>query len=353
MAFYLEVDVNRWRDHQRAVVDAVSRASGSAPVPVIKGDGYGLGASVLSTEAMRLGADTIAVGTAFEVDDVAVRTQGDIIVLEPFTPADPVAAAQWWQLGERIYAGRVIRTISSLEALRALASGPGTSRVILEAHTSMHRFGFSESELLEALNDPDVREAMERGRVLVEGLAVHMPIRNPPTMSPHPACGTAAPRHARLCGGPVCGKRRPLSGPVTTHRSTPFGFPTSTTTSWPWLGRVWVRRCYACASERGCGSVTVLRFGRSERCSRYTRSSVVRTWVTASAVGPRAEPSSSFPVERRTASGFPDHHRPRPYVSASPPQESVRSTPLGAHFHPSPGRASSGGSPSPHTSTCR
>ena len=186
MAFYLEVDVNRWRDHQRAVVDAVSRASGSAPVPVIKADGYGLGASVLSAEAMRLGADTIAVGTAFEVDDVAAMTQGDIVVLEPFTPADPVAAAQWWQLGERIYAGRVIRTISSLEALRALASGPGTSRVILEAHTSMHRFGFSESELLEALNDPDVREAMERGRVLVEGLAVHMPIAQPADDVPPP-----------------------------------------------------------------------------------------------------------------------------------------------------------------------
>jgi len=184
MSFTLEIDARRWRDHQQSVVDAVGKSAGAMVVPVIKGNGYGLGADVLGAEAMRLGADTIAVGTVFEVDAVAANTEGDIIVLEPFTAVDKVAAEEWWRLGERLHAGRVIRTIGSIDALRSLSSGPGSARVILEAHTSMHRFGFSEAELLEALADPDIREAMERGRILVEGLAVHMPIAQPADDAP-------------------------------------------------------------------------------------------------------------------------------------------------------------------------
>jgi hypothetical protein len=186
MSFVLRVDTSRWRAHQQSVVDAVTRASGTAPVPVIKGNGYGFGPAVLTAEASRLASDTVAVGTVFEVDDVAAGTTGDIVVLEPFQPLDSVAADAWWQLGGKLHAGRVIRTVASVDALRALASGPGSVRVILEAHTSMHRFGFSESELLEALADADIRAAMERGRVLVEGLAVHMPIAQPADDVPPP-----------------------------------------------------------------------------------------------------------------------------------------------------------------------
>jgi len=186
MSFILRVDALRWRAHQQSVVDAITHASGTAPVPVIKGNGYGFGPAVLCAEASRLDSDTVAVGTVFEVDDVAIGTTGDIVVLEPFQPLDAVAADEWWQLGEKLHAGRVIRTVASVDALRALASGPGPVRVILEAHTSMHRFGFSESELLEALADDDIRAAMQRGRVLIEGLAVHMPIAQPADDVPPP-----------------------------------------------------------------------------------------------------------------------------------------------------------------------
>jgi alanine racemase len=196
MSFVLQVDAPRWRAHQRSVIDAVTRASGTAPVPVIKGNGYGFGPAVLSAETSQLGSDTVAVGTVFEVDDVAVGTTGDIVVLEPFQPLDAIAADAWWQLGEKLHAGRVIRTVASIDALRSLADGPGSVRVILEAHTSMHRFGFSESELLEVLADDGIRAAMERGRVLVEGLAVHMPIAQPADDVPPPGVrdGTAKVR---------------------------------------------------------------------------------------------------------------------------------------------------------------
>lgn len=186
MSFVLRVDSSRWRSHQQSVVAATRRVTGTDPVPVIKGNGYGFGPSVLSVEANRLGSDTVAVGTVFEIDAVAAGTSADIVVLEPFQPQDTVAADAWWQVGAKLHAGRVIRTVASIDALRSLASGPGSVRVILEAHTSMHRFGFGESELLQALSDREIRAAMERGRVLVEGLAVHMPIAQPADDVPPP-----------------------------------------------------------------------------------------------------------------------------------------------------------------------
>ena len=89
------------------------------------------------------------------------------------------AADEWWRLGQQLHAGRVIRTISSKEALLSLATGHGSVRVVLEAQTSMHRFGFDEGELLRVLADPEVRPAFAMGRVLVEGLAIHLPLAQP------------------------------------------------------------------------------------------------------------------------------------------------------------------------------
>ncbi len=43
----------------------------------------------------------------------------------------------------------------------------------------MHRFGFDEAELLRVLADPQVRTAFAMGRVLVEGLALHLPLAQP------------------------------------------------------------------------------------------------------------------------------------------------------------------------------
>ncbi len=179
MAFAVTIDGQRWLDHQDGVCAAVQRSAGSPIVPVIKGNGYGLGQRLLAEQAVRIGADTVAVGNVFEIDEVAEFGSFDIIVLEPFEPRDTFAADAWWQLGKRLHAGRIIRTIASREALLALADGPGSVRVVLEAQTSMHRFGFDEAELLRVLDDADVRAAFARGRVLVEGLALHLPMTQP------------------------------------------------------------------------------------------------------------------------------------------------------------------------------
>jgi alanine racemase len=180
MAFALTIDAESWRSHVDSVAASVLSASGAGVVPVVKGNGYGLGQKFLTEECLRLGADTVAVGNVFEVDLVAAKGTHDIIVLEPFEPRDAFTADAWWRLGQRLYSGRVIRTVASREALLALAEGPGRSvRVLLEAQTSMHRFGMDEAELLRVLADPDVRRALSTARVLVEGLAVHMPMAQP------------------------------------------------------------------------------------------------------------------------------------------------------------------------------
>jgi Alanine racemase, N-terminal domain len=179
MSFTLRVAGDRWRAHTESVRKEVSNASRSSFVPVIKSDGYGLGQTFLAEEAMRLEADTVCVGTVFEVDSLAAVTRGDIVVLEPFEARDVAAAGEWWRLGQRLYAGRVIRGIANVESLLALCSREGSARIVLEAKTSMHRFGFSESALLAALRDERVRHALATGRIFIEGLTLHLPMVQP------------------------------------------------------------------------------------------------------------------------------------------------------------------------------
>lgn len=179
MSFTVTIDAQRWRDHQDAVAASVERSAGAPVVPVIKGNGYGLGQSLLTSEAVRLGADTVAVGTVFEVEEVARQGTHDILVLEPYEPRDSIASDAWWGVGQALHAGRVIRTIASTSALLSLTEGTGSVRVVLEASTSMHRFGMDESELLGILSDARIREALARGRILIEGLALHLPIAQP------------------------------------------------------------------------------------------------------------------------------------------------------------------------------
>ena len=179
MSFTVHVRRERWHRHQDAVWDAITQAAGAAPVPVIKGNGYGLGQEFLTERAVRLDADTVAVGTVWEVDSVASQGNHDIVVLQPFDPRDTTAAAEWWRLGESLHAGRVIRTVDSASALLALCQGPGSVRVILEARSSVQRFGMTESQLLELLADSRVRGALERARILIEGLSVHLPLVQP------------------------------------------------------------------------------------------------------------------------------------------------------------------------------
>ena len=184
MTFTLHVDGARWRSHQERTRDDV-RAAIAGPstpgdlVPVAKGNGYGVGNVRLAREATRLGLTRLAVGTVFEVADVAAVYDGDVLVLTPFEPADPVAAAAWVDVARSPYSDRVIRTISSRPAWDVVANGPGPVRLVLEALTSIGRFGLEPSALRAILGSELATDAVAGRRIRLEGLALHEPIAQP------------------------------------------------------------------------------------------------------------------------------------------------------------------------------
>jgi hypothetical protein len=188
MTFTLHVDGERWRRNGERVRDAVRAAIATVEptdvagdlVAVAKGNGYGVGNARLAHEAGRLGLTRLAVGTVFEVADVAAHHVGDILVLTPYEPADLLASAHWAALDGSEYADRLVRTVSSTTAWHALASGrQGRVRVVLEALTSVGRFGMTSDELLAVLRSDATRDAVASGAVRIEGLALHEPMATP------------------------------------------------------------------------------------------------------------------------------------------------------------------------------
>src|SRR5659263_74035 len=86
MSLTLHVDGDRWRAHLRSVAEA-----NPGLVPVAKGNGYGFTLGRLARKAQwlhdsGLGIDTLAVGTYDELENVAHRFDGDLLVLTPWRP---------------------------------------------------------------------------------------------------------------------------------------------------------------------------------------------------------------------------------------------------------------------------
>ncbi len=129
MAVVLDVDGARWRA-------ALDEAAGARPgvVPVIKGNGYGFGRDLLCAEATRLGADLIAIGTYAELPSALAAFGGDVLVMEPFRAPLHAGAAD---LGS----GRAVHTVTSRPDLDRLREVVPAARVVIEALTSMNRFG--------------------------------------------------------------------------------------------------------------------------------------------------------------------------------------------------------------------
>jgi Alanine racemase, N-terminal domain len=154
MPLVLHVDTTRWRAHQHAVV---ARAGGpQAVVPVVKGNGYGPGRTVVAAETARLGTPYVAVGTYDELPDAAERTPADLLVLTPWRPGTPADD------------DRVLHTVSRLDDLARLATAATRPRVVVEVLTSMRRHGVP----LDSLG----RVAALLPGVRFEGWALHLPL---------------------------------------------------------------------------------------------------------------------------------------------------------------------------------
>ncbi|MCL3838175.1 alanine racemase [Aeromicrobium duanguangcaii] len=154
MAFDLQIRAADWRAHLVATRDAHP-----AIVPVIKGNGYGLGRQRLAGEAFRLGADMISVGTYEEAAELLGAFTGDVQVLTPWRPFSP-----------RVADGRLIHTVSRIEDIAPLAAQLPGARIVVEGLTSMARHGMDRHSITEA-----ARLIAEAGLV-VEGFAIHLPM---------------------------------------------------------------------------------------------------------------------------------------------------------------------------------
>jgi hypothetical protein len=163
MSLVLRVDGDRWRAHLQQVV-----AGEPGLVPVAKGNGYGFTIGRLARKAAWLGADTLAVGTYDELDSVAHRFDGDLLVLTPWRPhgdADRADAA---------LAGRLVHTVSRLADLEALLGQQPHARFVVERTTTMLRHGMSAAELRSA-GEHLAGHLAEKGARL-EGVALHLPL---------------------------------------------------------------------------------------------------------------------------------------------------------------------------------
>ncbi|WP_122819143.1 alanine racemase [Nocardioides pantholopis] len=170
MSLTLSVDGERWRAHLRAVA-----AANPGLVPVAKGNGYGFTVGRLARKAQWLhdqglhdptaGAPTLAVGTYDELEHVAHRFDGDLLVLAPWRPfgvgleVDPALA------------DRVVHTVGRLGDLADLLDRQPDARIVLERMTSMKRHGFSAPDLWAAS-----RMLADRPGARVEGVAMHLPL---------------------------------------------------------------------------------------------------------------------------------------------------------------------------------
>ncbi|MBB4924484.1 alanine racemase [Kitasatospora kifunensis] len=166
MTLSLYVDTDRWRAHQRALL-----AEFPGLVPVAKGYGYGFGNRRLAQEAALLGTGCLAVGTAAEAAEVLREREqphgfpGEVLVLTPYRVGEEAAELP----GEG-----VLRTVASVEALRALSQAPEPTRVVVECMTSMRRHGVAPAELAH------LAEAAAGGSgSVIEGFALHLPLDRP------------------------------------------------------------------------------------------------------------------------------------------------------------------------------
>jgi len=166
MTFSLNVNAAKFRGHLVSVMNTYATA-GAELVPVIKGNGYGFGRSLLASEAARLGSNRIAIGTVWELGQSLADFAGEILVLEPFNSSDTSAVAQWRAHLEH-NADRIIVTVSNVDLAAVRAAG--AKNIYLEGKTSLSRFGILHLDMQSIENFNDLK---------VQGLSLHLPIVQP------------------------------------------------------------------------------------------------------------------------------------------------------------------------------
>lgn len=153
MTLRLRVARAEWEAH----VDRVAAAFGDV-LPVVKGNGYGIGFGELATRAASL-ADTIAVGTVYE----ARRVPADVSV-HVLTPS----------LGDGLDRLRpdTRLTVGSVDHVAALVAHHWRGEVIVKLRSSMQRYGVRPDEL------PAILDAISAAGCRLAGWSVHPPLED-------------------------------------------------------------------------------------------------------------------------------------------------------------------------------
>lgn len=168
MTFALTVDGAAFEKHLKSVIEDFKKVNAQV-VPVIKGNGYGFGRRFLASQTGALGLDRIAIGTVFELDQALTDFGGQIVVLEPFNPAD-ASTIKVWEQATQNNAHRIVAVIASDNL--ASASRAGIKFAYLEGKTSTHRFGFTPAEMLYAMSG-------DQHNISIIGINLHLPIADP------------------------------------------------------------------------------------------------------------------------------------------------------------------------------
>jgi Alanine racemase, N-terminal domain len=168
MTFSLNVDAAKFRTHLASVRDHIQNV-GAQLTPVIKGNGYGFGREILTQESILLDLPRIAVGTVWELEQALTQFNGQVQVLEPFTPTDDMAAQQWLKTTAE-NAHRIIATITTQDLLAAHMAG--IRNVMLDGKTSLSRFGLETHQLIH------VMQTVPRDMAVL-GLTLHLPLTDP------------------------------------------------------------------------------------------------------------------------------------------------------------------------------
>ena len=153
MGLRLSVQRSAW---VRSVDAAAARRPGL--IPVVKGNGYGLGRATLMPLAARLTTNhQIAVGTVYEAVDVpADRTA---LVLTPHVDALPAALPR-----------TAVLTVDCVEHVEALVRHGWTGQVSIKLASTMRRYGAPLADV------GRVREAVEAASMTVVGYGLHLPL---------------------------------------------------------------------------------------------------------------------------------------------------------------------------------
>jgi len=155
MTLSLTIDKKLWFKHLQQEISDFS-ANNISLVPVIKGNGYGIGRNRLAKVCEELKISTIAVGTVYEINEVIDANFKNILIMDPIESQDIDSYKEY----EKFDKNKTTLTVSSLKNINKFID----SALVIEGLTSMNRFGLNKSDLNQVKSHK------------IQGLSLHLPI---------------------------------------------------------------------------------------------------------------------------------------------------------------------------------